>query len=77
MVARFNRVSNESVKVNEPNGDETGASDTKEVKYSRESSVNYYKVREEEYTFPYPSFLDPLDSDQKNSVWTCIKTMLD
>lgn len=44
---------------------------------SSDSLVDYYRVREKKDPCTDPSVLDPLDSDQKNSVETDIATMLD
>lgn len=62
MVARLNLVSNESVTVSKSEDEDHDGS---QVRQSRDSSVDYYRVCEKKDPFLDPSVLDPLDSDQK------------
>lgn len=69
MVARLHCVPNEAVSEDcSKEGDPT---------YSRDSSVDYYRVREEEDPFPDPSVLDPLDIDQEDAIESGIDSLLE
>lgn len=57
--------------------DETSVTVISSVDEPREMGVDYYKVRDDENSFPEMSIFDPFDADQKKNMKASIFEMLD